>query len=403
MSSSSQSFPYLGKYTVSSTWRLLQTTIYLLIINIILSFIQAVMARRPAAPPSSPIHTTVDETILAYNNTPEERDMHTFEDLCESRIDILHAQYNLVKDTLHKAMGVADMWWAAEKINDLELQETLGSKLIDEIILPYFTKVRALVDEHEDRFSEDGVLLEFSEYCADAVSQCFTPIEGYDYKQVFVEKEVAEICTALTHYRKEWGRKIFLEKGVRNRRWERILKKPAEALTVTTWSLLWARQEKKEDQKLWVITPLEDIEWHQRDAFNRIKNERLAVHQRKMELAEDYWDWKLDLEDKENLLDNAADDDDWAAVFDNSSVKSFELVIRNTKLHLMKDFNIFNFRFLGTLTDKIAFEEYLYSKRPLDMRKTSWPGFVRYRLKKLEVEKGRDEKLEFVPVNDTGE
>jgi hypothetical protein len=359
------------------------------------------MARHvPAAPPPSPTHSSHSEAISVINHSTEERDAQTYKDLCNSRIDLLEKQYHILKDTLHKAMGVADMWWGADETNNLDQQAELGTKLIDEIIQPYFAKTRALVDRHQNRFNIDETIRAYLDLCAESVSNCFTPGQGMYSHQAQAAKglavrlaDVDQIREFLSDFRKDYGRTILLEKGVRDYGYEHILKEPEEDPEAITWSLLWAGLTKTEDVRLWSIVPREDLQSHKRDAFERLKDERVSLLQNKIDSAEDYWD---------SILEDD-NDEEWPGLFETSFVRRFEWNIENTKLQLMKNYNIFNFRFLGPLTDRVAFEEDLHLETLRDTEKKDWADFVKFRMQLLEVEKERAESLQFVPLDDTDE
>lgn len=48
---------------------------------------------------------------------------------------------HILKDTLHKTMGVADMCWGADDVSNLGQQEKLGTRLIDEILQSYAVRL----------------------------------------------------------------------------------------------------------------------------------------------------------------------------------------------------------------------------------------------------------------------
>ncbi|KUL87662.1 hypothetical protein ZTR_05792 [Talaromyces verruculosus] len=77
-------------------------------------------------------------------------------------------------------MGVADMCWGADDLSNLRQQEKLGTRLIDEILQPYTVRLA----------------------------------------------EVSQIRKSLSDLRKDYGRKILLEKGVRDCGFEHILEEP---------------------------------------------------------------------------------------------------------------------------------------------------------------------------------
>jgi hypothetical protein len=101
---------------------------------------------------------------------------------------------HIPKDTLHKTMGVADMCCGADDVSNLRQQEKLGTRPIDDISEPYAVRLA----------------------------------------------EVSQIRKSLSDLRKDYCRKILLEKGVRDCGFEHILVEPEEYLRNTTWSLLWA-------------------------------------------------------------------------------------------------------------------------------------------------------------------
>ncbi|PCH10247.1 hypothetical protein PENOC_003640 [Penicillium occitanis (nom. inval.)] len=101
---------------------------------------------------------------------------------------------HIPKDTLHKTMGVADMCCGADDVSNLRQQEKLGTRPIDDISQPYAVRLA----------------------------------------------EVSQIRKSLSDLRKDYCRKILLEKGVRDCGFEHILVEPEEYLGNTTWSLLWA-------------------------------------------------------------------------------------------------------------------------------------------------------------------
>jgi hypothetical protein len=395
----------------SSTLRAFQTLIYLLFIKIIISAIQTVMAHQvPAAPPPSLTLSSHSEAVSIINYSTEERDAQTYKDLCNSRIDLLEKQYHILKDTLHKAMGVADMWWGNDDVNNLEQQAKVGTKLIDEIIQPYFVKTQALVNRHQDRFNIDETICAYLDLCAQSVSNCFSPAQGMDHHQAYTAKgrtvrlaEVAEIRKFLSDLRKDYGRTILLEKGVRDYGLEHILKEPEEEPGFITWSLLWAGLTKPDDVKLWSIVPREDLQMHKRNAFENIKDQRISLLEDKIDTAEDFWDSKLELAHEEDSHLEDENDEEWAELFETSFVNHFEGSVQNTKLRLMKEYNIFNFRFLGPLTDEVRFDEDLHLGTLRNMEKEDWPAFVQYRMQLLQVEKGRAESLQFVPMDDGDE
>lgn len=352
----------------------------------------------------SPTHSSHSEAVSTINHNTEDRDTQTYKDLCQSRINLLDNQYYLLKDTLHRAMVLSDMWWAAENAKDTQTQEMLGTDFIDEIIEPYLINAQTLLDSHEDRFDVDEPIRKYLDICADSVVHCFTPQKGKTHNQARVEKgltvrppEVCEISELIGFFRKKWGRLILLEKGVRDHGFDRILKRPDKPLAVTSWSLLWNTLERKEDRVLWSIVALEDLEDCQRDAFRALQRERLALLKGKIELAEDYWRMKLELDDRDDLLLDQ-DDEEWADIFESSSVKRFEMVVRGLKLRLMKDFNICNFRFLGPLTDRIGFDEDLHARTLQSLDRKDWAGFVEYRMTILKAEREQIQRLQFLPL-----
>ncbi|PCG94170.1 Hypothetical protein PENO1_079910 [Penicillium occitanis (nom. inval.)] len=91
-------------------------------------------------------------------------------------------------------MGVADMCCGADDVSNLRQQEKLGTRPIDDISQPYAVRLA----------------------------------------------EVSQIRKSLSDLRKDYCRKILLEKGVRDCGFEHILVEPEEYLGNTTWSLLWA-------------------------------------------------------------------------------------------------------------------------------------------------------------------
>lgn len=106
---------------IASILRSFKTCIPLLILKIIISAILTVMeAPLLPAPPPSPALSSESEAVSIINHSIEERDEQTYKDLCNSRIDLLEKHYRILKDTLHNAMGVADMWWGADDVKNLE-------------------------------------------------------------------------------------------------------------------------------------------------------------------------------------------------------------------------------------------------------------------------------------------
>lgn len=372
-----------------------QSLVYLLLIKIIISAILTAMTHQvPGVPPLSPTHFIHSVTVSIINHRTEEHDAQTYRDLCNSRINLLEKQYHILKDALHKAMGVADMWWGADKVNNLEQRAKLGTTLIDEIIQPYFAKTQALVDRHQDRFDIDETVHAYLELCGESLVNCFTPVQGMDYYQAYAAKglavrlaEVDQIRTILADFRKNYGRTILLEKGVRNYGYERFLKKPEEDPRVITWSLLWAGLTKAQDVRLWSIVAREDLQIYKRDAFESIKDERVGLLEDKIEAAKEFWHLKIKLANEEDPQLEDDDDEKWAELFESSFVSQFEGIIEKTKLRLMKKYNIFNFRFLGPLTDGVRFEEDLRLQALRGLEKKDWPGFMQYRMQLLEVEK----------------
>lgn len=362
----------------------------------------------PPAPP--PALSSDAEAVSVINHSTKERDEQTYKDLCDSRIYLLGNQYNILKDTLHKAMGVADMWWGADDVNNLEQQADLGTKLIDNIIKPYFAGTQSLIDRHQSRFGVDDTVRHYLNVCGNSVMSCLTPAPGMDRREAEVAKglavrlaEVGQIRTSLSEIRKQYGRKILLEKGVRDYSLEHILKKPEEDPGTVTWSMLWAGLTKPEDMELWSIVPREDLPTHKRDAFEEIRNARITLLDEKIDAAMDFWDSKLELPNEADTPLESDDDEEWAEIFEVSFANRFMGFVENTKLRLMKAYNIFNFRFLGTLTSQVMFDEDLRLEALQDLERRDWEAFVQYRLQLIEVEKMRAKSVQFVLMDDTDE
>lgn len=362
----------------------------------------------PPAPPSSPAVSSDAEAVSIINHSTEQRDEQTYKDICNSRIDLLEKHFYLLKDTLSKAMGIADIWWGADDVNNLEQQAKLGTQLIDDIIQPYFDITQVLVNTHQSRFDRDENVHGYLDLCATSVQNCFTPAPGIDLREAELTKglavrlaEVAQIRKTLSDLRKNYGRKILLEKGVRDYGYDHILKEPKDDPQAISWSLLWAGLTKPEDVKLWSIVPREDLPMHKRSAFEEIQNARIRVLGEKIDEAEDFWDSKLELIDDDDAPLEEDDDDEWAEIFETTFANRFREVVENTKLRLMKECNIFNFRFLGTLPDEVRFEEDLQLRALGDLERKDWRAFVQYRIQLLRAERACAENLQFVPMDDT--
>lgn len=80
---------------------------------------------------------------------------------------------HIPKDKLHKAMGVADMWWGADDVNNLRQQAKLGTRLIDEILQPYFARTQAFINTHTGRFRIYETICPYLLY-TNSVMSCFT-------------------------------------------------------------------------------------------------------------------------------------------------------------------------------------------------------------------------------------
>lgn len=364
----------------------------------------------PPAPPSSPAVSSDAEAVSVINHSTEQRDEQTYNDICNSRIDLLENHYYLLKDTLRKAMGIADIWWGADDVNDLEKQAKLGTQLIDDIIQQYLDITQVLVNVHQNRFGVDKNLHSYLDLCATSIQNCFTPASGMNRQEVKVTKgltvrfaEVDQIRKILSDLRKNYGRKILLEKGVRDHGYDQILKAPQEDPQAISWSLLWAGLTKPEDVKLWSIVPREDLPMHKRSAFEEIQRARTLVLGEKIDEAQDFWESKLEKVDDDDATLEEDADDEWAELFENMFANRFRKIVEKTKLRLMKECNIFNFRFLGTLPDQVRFEEDLHLRALGDLERKDWRAFVQYRMQLLRAERACAESLQFVPMDDTDE
>ncbi|KAF3406830.1 hypothetical protein DPV78_001185 [Talaromyces pinophilus] len=387
------------------------TPIFLLLLEINISTIQPVMDRQlPPAPPLCQALSSESEAVSIINHSTEETDEQTYKDLCNSRIDLLEKHYRILKDTLHKAMGVADMWWGADDVQNLEQQAELGTRLIDEILQPYAARTHALVNRHTGRFGIDETLRGYLNACAGSVTNCFTPGPGMDHRQAYAAKgltvrlaEVLQIRKSISNLRKDYGRKIILEKGVRDYGFEHILKEPEEDPGTITWSLLWAGSTKPEDVKLWSIIPRVELQMHKRDAFEAIKDKRISLLGEKFETAKNFWNEKLGRVHDEDLPIESDNDDNWAEDFEDEYATDFVEFVDETKLRLMKEFNIFNFRFLGTLTNEVIFDEDRHLEAIRSIERREWAAFVEYRKQLLQVERTHAESLQFVDMDDVDE
>lgn len=286
----------------------------------------------------------------------------------------------------------------------------MGTKLIDEILQPYCVKTQALVNRHTGRFGIDEAYGGYLNVCASLIMNCFTPAPGIDHRQAYAAKglavrlaEVPQIRKSLSGLRKDYGRKILLEKGVRDYGFEHILKEPDEDPGTTTWSLLWAGLTKPEDVKLWSIVPCEALPMHKRDAFEAIKGKRIGLLQEKIDTVKDFWDEKLVRVNDEDPPIESDSDEEWAGDFEDDYANDFVEFVEETKLRLMKEFNICNFRFLGPLTDEVRFDEDLHLETLRGIERTEWAAFVQYRMQLPQVERASAESLQFVDMNDADE
>ncbi|KUL92134.1 hypothetical protein ZTR_02211 [Talaromyces verruculosus] len=342
----------------------------------------------PPAPPLSQSLSSESEAVSIINHSTEETDEQTYKDLCNSRIDLLEKHYRILKDTLHKAMGVADMWWGVDDVQNLEQQAELGTKLIDEILQPYAARTHALVNRHTGRFGIDETFRGYLNACAGSVTNCFTPGPGMDHRQTYAAKgltvrlaEVLQIRKSISNLRKNYGRKILLEKGVRDYGFENILKKP---------------EEDPRNHSLVVVM-------HKRDAFEAIKDKRISLLGEKIEAAKCFWDEKLRRVHDEDLPIESDNDESWAEDFEDDYATDFVEFVEETKLRFMKEFNIFNFRFLGTLINEVIFDEDRHLEALRGIERSDWAAFVGYRKQFLQVERAHAESLQFVDMDDADE
>lgn len=382
--------------------------IFLLLLKII--FKKVMEPQLPAAPPPSPVLSSDSEAVSIINHSTEETDEQTYKDLCNSRIDLLEKHYRILKDTLHRAMGVADMWRGADDVNNIDQQAELGTKLVDEVLQPYAARTQALINRHTVRFGIDETFRGYLNFCASSVMNCFTPGPGMDHRQAYAAKgfnvrlaEVLQIQKSLSDLRKDYSRKIFLEKGVRDYGLEHILKEPEEDPGSITWSFLWAESTKPMDVELWSIVPREVLPMHKRDAFEAIKDKRISLLGEKIETAKDFWDEKLGRVHNEDLLIESDNDENWAEDFEDDFATDFVVFVEETKLRLMKEYNIFNFRFLGALTDEVTFDEDRHLEALRGIERTERAAFVEYRKQLLQAERAQAESLQFVDMDGTDE
>ncbi|OKL64591.1 hypothetical protein UA08_00367 [Talaromyces atroroseus] len=369
--------------------------------------------------PDSDSSSTPSEALTTIDVQEEEQDAQTFKALCASRLRLLQQQYKLMKDCLNKSMVVSDIWWAAHKVNNTERKRTLGTQLIDEVILPYLHNIDALVKAHENRFKADEMICMYFEFCEEALARCFTPADGLTVEQAYAEKglavclaEVDEIKHILRVFRQHFGRKILLEKAAQGFGIRHLLSEsakraesasmsasssssaPAPATASSSWSWLWSASTKDEDRVLWVMFPHTELENVQRKAFNVIKMERANILESKIDYVEDYWHAKQQLDEDEPLLDDD-EDKEWESEFVNCTSRRFNLFVEDVKLRLMKDCSLSNFRFLAPLTAKIGFDEHIHAKRLGRCNKDDLYEYVQYRLDCLEAEKAHVESMEF--------
>lgn len=364
----------------------------------------------PPAPPPSSALSSEPEAVSIINHSTEETDEQTYKDLYNSRIDLLEKHYRILKDTLHKATGVADMWWGADDVKTLEQQAELGTKLIDGILQPYAARTHALVNRHTGRFGIDETFRGYLNACAGSVTNCCTPGPGMDYHQAYAAKgltvrlaEVLQIRKSISNLRKDYGRKILLRKGVRDYGIEHIQKKPEEDPGTITWSLLWAGSTIPEDVKLWSIIPRVELQMHKRDALEAIKDKRISLLGEKIEIAKGFWDEKLGSMHDEDLPVDSDNDENWAEDLEDDYATDFVESVEETKVQLIKEFNIFNFRFLGTLINEVIFDEDRHLEALRGIERTEWAAFVGYRKQLLQVERAHAESLQFVDMDDADE
>lgn len=353
--------------------------------------------------PDSTRSSTPSSTLTVIDIQAEEKDVQTFKALCESRLQLLQQHYFLIKDTLNKAMAISDIWWGAHNSDNTEQKRQYGTKLVDEVIRPYLSKVDALIREHEEKFREDDVIRIYCEFAEEALSGCFNPAPGLSADQALAQKglavhlaEIDEIKTLLKIFREHFGRKILLEKAVQGFDIKHLLPSLAQMTDTdsSSWSWLWASSTKDEDKLLWVTFPHAELEEVQRKAFNVVKKERVSLLELKIDYVEDYWHAKMQLGEDEPLL-NDNDDKNWAVDFANSTGKRFTSLLDDVKLRLMKDCSLTNFRFLAPLAEKIVFDEHLFVRRLGRCSKEDLYEYAQYRFDRLEADKNHFENLQF--------